>query len=70
MKALLIQSGDYRLTATVRNLDRPQGHVSLQMHSTLATAKDPSAEHKVLDLTLDQSAVVRLAGILSSAVAV
>lgn len=61
----LIDTGGYKMTATVRPVARLPGQVHLILSTTLASSKDSSATRKVLDLILDEAGANALATALT-----
>ena len=65
MSTVITRAGGYVLRASVQPIARQPGSVHLTLRSTLASAKDPRSERKVLDLVLDDRGAKALASLLT-----
>ena len=68
MKAHIVATEAFRYTVEIRKLVVPAGSYSFAITSTWLGAKDPSAEHTVVQITLDSAGLVAFRDLIGNAV--
>ena len=68
MKAQIVATEDFRYTAEIRKLAVPTGSYSFVITTTWLGAKDPTAEHTAVQVTLDADGLTALRDIIDAEV--
>jgi hypothetical protein len=68
MRAHIVATEASRYTAEIRKLDRPDSGYSFSITSTWLGAKDPTAEHTVVQLTVDEQGLLALRELIDAEV--
>jgi hypothetical protein len=68
MRAHILTNEAFRYTAEIRKLDRPDCGYSFSITSTWPGAKDPTAEHTVVQMTVDARDLLALRDLIDAEV--
>ena len=68
MRAHIVANEAFRYTAEIRKLDRPDSGYSFSITSTWLGAKDPTAEHTAVQITVDAHGLLALRDLIDAEV--
>jgi hypothetical protein len=68
MKAYIVATEAFRYTAEIREVAIPAGTYSFVIKTTWLGAKDPTAEHTAVQITLDAGGLIALRDLIDAAV--
>jgi hypothetical protein len=68
MKAHIVATQAFRYTAEIRKLERPDCGYSFSITSTWLGAKDPTAEHTAIQLTVGAQGLLALRDLIDAEV--